>query len=154
MNIKIILLGKDKDRWLSDALDEYLKRLAPFCRLEILQLSDISIKQTGNSQLVIQKEGEKVLEQIVEDDYVILLDEQGEQKSSLEFSQFLTKLSDRKRIVFVIGGVYGTSKQLSLRAHFRMSLSRLTFTHRMSRLILIEQIYRAMMISSGRSYHI
>jgi 23S rRNA (pseudouridine1915-N3)-methyltransferase len=154
VNIRIILLGKDKDRWLSEAVDEYLKRLAPFCRLEILQLPDVSIKQTGNSQQVIQKEGEKVLGRLEEDDFVILLEERGEEKSSLEFSQFLTKLSDRKRIVFVIGGVYGTSKQLGQRAHFRMSLSRLTFTHRMSRLILIEQIYRAMMISSGRSYHI
>jgi 23S rRNA (pseudouridine1915-N3)-methyltransferase len=153
VNIRIILLGKDKDRWLSEALGEFQKRLIPFCRLEILQLMDISIRQTGSSQQVIQKEGKKVLARLDEDDYVILLEERGEEKSSLEFSQFLTKLSDKKRIVFVIGGVYGTSEDLALRAQFKMSLSRMTFTHRLSRLILIEQIYRAMMISSGRSYH-
>ncbi|MDD3533629.1 MAG: 23S rRNA (pseudouridine(1915)-N(3))-methyltransferase RlmH, partial [Candidatus Cloacimonetes bacterium] len=119
MNIRIILLGKDKDRWLSEALGEFQKRLIPFCRLEILQLMDISIRQTGSSQQVIQKEGKKVLARLDEDDYVILLEERGEEKSSLEFSQFLTKLSDKKRIVFVIGGVYGTSEDLALRAQFK-----------------------------------
>jgi 23S rRNA (pseudouridine1915-N3)-methyltransferase len=154
MNIRIIVLGKDKDLWLTEAIREYLKRLKPFCRLDILQIPDVSIKQTGSQELVIQKESAAIMNKIDADDYVILLDEQGMEKSSLEFSRFLTNLSDRQRIVFVIGGVYGTSDKLKAKTHSCLSLSQLTFTHRMARLILIEQIYRAMMISSGRSYHV
>jgi len=154
MNIRIIVLGKDKDLWLTEAIREYLKRLKPFARIEFLQIPDISIKQTGSQDLVIQKESAAIMNKIDADDYVILLDEQGMEKSSLEFSRFLTNLSGKQRVVFVIGGVYGTSDELKAKAHSCLSLSQLTFTHRMARLILIEQIYRAMMISSGRRYHV
>jgi len=154
MKIKIIQLGKNKDRWLNEAISEYTKRLRPMCNLQIQQLADINIKQMGDKELVIQKESQNILDKLEADDYVILLDEAGEEKNSLEFSKFLTSLYDRKRIVFVIGGVYGTSDELKRRAQLRLSLSRLTFTHRMVRLILIEQIYRAMMISNGRPYHV
>ncbi|HRX76918.1 MAG: 23S rRNA (pseudouridine(1915)-N(3))-methyltransferase RlmH [Candidatus Cloacimonetes bacterium] len=154
MNFRLICLGKDKDAWLSAAIDEYIKRLRPFCKLEIIQLSDVSIKTTGSAEVVIQKEARLIEARLEADDFVILLNENGEEKSSLEFSQFLSSISCNKRIVFVIGGVYGTSEQLKTRADKCLSLSRLTFTHRMARLILIEQIYRAMMILGGRSYHI
>ena len=154
MQIKIIQLGKDKDRWLTEAISEYLKRLRPLCRLQIQQMPDISIKQTGTKEIVIQKESQSIMDKLDVDDYLILLDETGEEKNSLEFSEFLTSLYDRKKIVFVIGGVYGTSDELKRRADLMLSLSRLTFTHRMARLILIEQIYRAMMIANGRSYHV
>ncbi len=154
MQIKIIQLGKDKDRWLTEAISEYLKRLRPLCRLQIQQMPDISIKQTGTKEIVIQKESQSIMDKLDVDDYLILLDETGEEKNSLEFSEFLTSLYDRKKIVFVIGGVYGTSDELKRRADLMLSLSRLTFTHRMARLILVEQIYRAMMIAKGRSYHV
>jgi len=154
MQIRIIQLGKDKDPWLREAIKEYVKRLGPFCRLEILQLPDVSIKKTGARDLVVQKESRNILEKLETDDFVVLLDEAGIEKTSLEFSRFLTNLSERRRIVFVIGGVYGTSDELKQRVHFCLSLSRLTFTHRMARLILIEQIYRAMMIANGRTYHV
>ncbi|MDI3503478.1 MAG: rRNA (pseudouridine1915-N3)-methyltransferase [Candidatus Cloacimonadota bacterium] len=154
MQIRIIQVGKDKDTWLSEAIQEYRKRLRPFCRLDILQIPDVSIKQTGNRNLIIMKESLAIMNKIETDDFCVLLDEKGEQKTSLEFSSFLTKLSDRKRIVFVIAGVYGSSTELKDKANCCLSLSKMTFTHRMSRLILIEQIYRAMMIAHGRSYHI
>lgn len=154
MNIRIIQLGKDKDSWLQEAVQEYLKRLKPFCKLEILQLPDISVKETGNSEVVKTKEGRAVLKKIEPTDHVVLLDERGQQKSSLEFSRFLTNISDVKRIVFVIGGVFGSSNELKDFANDCLSLSSMTFTHRMTRLILIEQVYRAMMINSGRQYHI
>lgn len=154
MNFKIIQLGKDKDAWLSAAIKEYTKRLGPFCKLEILQLADVSIKNAGTAELVIAKESKLIADKLVADDFVVLLDEKGEEKTSLEFSQFLTNISDGKRIVFVIGGVYGTSDLIKQRANICLSLSRLTFTHRMARLILIEQIYRAMMIIGSRSYHV
>lgn len=154
MNLKIIQLGKDKDAWLSEGIAEYQKRLSPFCKLEVMQLPDVSVKDTGNSDLVIAKEGQLILSKLDSDDYVILLDERGEEKTSLEFSGFLTNLSDRRRLVFVIGGVFGTSQEVKQRANTCLSLSKFTFTHRMVRLILMEQIYRAMMIAGGRKYHV
>jgi 23S rRNA (pseudouridine1915-N3)-methyltransferase len=154
MNIRIIQLGKDKDAWLSEAIKEYTKRLSPFCKLEIMQLPDVSIKTAGSAEKVIAKESKLIEARLDNDDYVILLNEKGEEKTSLEFSGFLTNIYDSKRIVFVIGGVFGTGDNLMRRADTCLSLSRLTFTHRMARLILIEQIYRAMMIAGGRSYHV
>lgn len=154
MNLRIICLGKDKDAWLSAGIDEYVKRLGPFCKLDILQLPDVSIKHAGTSGKVIEKESALILAKLEQDDLVVLLDEKGEEISSLEFARYLTNIYSGKRIVFVIGGVYGTSEEIKQRADLCLSLSRFTFTHRMARLILIEQLYRAMMITSGRSYHI
>ncbi len=154
MNLRIIQLGKDKDAWLTEAMAEYRKRLGALCKLEVLELPDVSIRQTGSQELVIRKEADTILARLEPDDFVVLLDEHGEQKTSLEFSAFLDSLSDRKRIVFVIGGVYGTDERIRKRANVCLALSRLTFTHRMARLILIEQIYRGLMISRGRSYHV
>ncbi|HNQ43571.1 MAG TPA: 23S rRNA (pseudouridine(1915)-N(3))-methyltransferase RlmH [Candidatus Cloacimonadota bacterium] len=154
MNLRIIQLGKDKDAWLTEAIGEYRKRLSALCKLDILELPDVSIRQTGSSDIVVRKEADAILPRLDPDDYVILLDERGVQKTSLEFSAFLDSISDRKRIVFVIGGVYGTDERVRQRANVCLSLSPLTFTHRMVRLILTEQIYRALMIRSGRSYHV
>ena len=154
MNIRIIQLGKDKDSWLKEAIAEYQKRLRPFCKLEILELADVSIRDAGTTEQVIDREAKAVLAKIDPSDYLILLDEKGSQKSSLEFSGFLTSISGMKRIVFIIGGVFGSSDKLKQSADTCLSLSRMTFTHRMSRLILIEQIYRAMMIQNGRQYHV
>ncbi|MCK9556694.1 MAG: 23S rRNA (pseudouridine(1915)-N(3))-methyltransferase RlmH [Candidatus Cloacimonetes bacterium] len=154
MKIRIIQLGKDKDSWLTVAISEYLKRIKPYCKLDIVQLPDVSIKETGNKDLVIKKEGQEVLSRIETGDYLVLLDEKGTMKTSLDFSQFLTNISIGKRIVFVIGGVYGSSDELKASADVCLSLSSLTFTHRIARLVLIEQIYRAMMIKNGRQYHI
>ena len=137
-----------------EAIIEYTNRLKHNCKLDIVQLSDVSITHAGYADLVIKKEGQAVLSRIEAEDYVVLLDEKGETKSSLEFSRYLTNISIGKRIVFVIGGVYGSSDELKASADACLSLSRLTFTHRISRLILIEQIYRAMMIINGRQYHI
>jgi 23S rRNA (pseudouridine1915-N3)-methyltransferase len=154
MKLRIIQLGKDKDSWLTEAVNEYKKRLKPFCDFDIVELPDVSIKNTGSREVVIQKESSAILEKIETDDLLVLLNERGEQKTSLEFSSFLANLSCRKRVVFVIGGVYGTGKEVNARADFILGLSKLTFTHRITRLILVEQIYRAMMISAGRNYHI
>ena len=154
MEITIIQLGKDKDSWLKEAIQEYLKRIKPFCKLNIVQLNDTSIKTAGTPENVAVREGKNVLAKVNPSDYLILLDEKGEQKSSLEFSTFLTNISSVRSIVFVIGGVFGSSKELKERADFCLSMSRLTFTHRITRLILVEQIYRAMMILNNRQYHV
>jgi 23S rRNA (pseudouridine1915-N3)-methyltransferase len=154
VKITIIQIGKTKDAWLNEGIAEYLKRLTAFVSIDVLELPDVSVKTAGNAETVKEKEAIAVLKRLNPDDYVILLDELGMEKTSLEFADFLVTLSDRKNVVFVIGGVYGAAQALKARADCSIALSRLTFTHRMARLILCEQIYRAMMIKANRSYHL
>ncbi len=154
MNLSLIQFGKTKDRWLQEGIDEYIKRLEPWHRINIIQLPDASIKNNPDANAVMQKEAAMAFKVIDADDYLIVLDEAGKQYNSLDFSGFLSNLSDKRRMLFLIGGVFGTHQSLKDRANALLSLSPLTFTHRMVRLILIEQIYRACMISSGRKYHI
>jgi len=153
VKIKLIQVGKTKDKWLQEGIDEYLKRLSAFTKTEIFEVADESLKYNANPEMVKEKEALNILKQLKPDDYLILLDERGNQKTSLEFSEFLVSLSG-KDLVFVIGGIFGVDQSVAERANFRLSLSKLTFTHRMSRLILCEQLYRAMMIKANRSYHI
>lgn len=153
MNLRIIQIGKTREPWIKAGVDEYLKRLQAFVKLEVLELSDTSLKIAGSPAAVKSKEAITILNKIEAEDYLILLDERGVDKTSLEFSGFLTNISDRKRVTFVIGGVYGTDPSLHQRADLIMRLSAMTFTHQMARLVLAEQLYRAMMISAGRSYH-
>lgn len=153
MNLRIIQIGKTKEPWIKAGVDEYLKRLQAFVKLEVLELADTSLRIAGSATAVKAREAITILHKIEADDYVILLDERGIDKTSLEFSGFLTNISDRKRVTFVIGGVYGTDPSLQQRADVIMRLSAMTFTHQMARLVLVEQLYRAMMISAGRSYH-
>lgn len=153
MNLRVIQFGKTKENWLKDAIAEYLKRLRPMVSLEIVELPDTSISKAGTVDKVKSAEAATCLSRISDDDFVVILDEHGELKSSLEFSSFLTSLSDKRNVVFVIGGVYGLDGKVLNRANSRFSLSPLTFTHQMARLILLEQIYRALMIKANRQYH-
>lgn len=153
MNLRLLQIGKTREAWLRKVVEEYRVRISPYASLELVELPDVSLKQTGNIEVLKFRETALCLKRIAPDDYVVLLDERGSIKSSLEFSAFLTKLSDRKRIVFVIGGVYGVTDKMKERADYVLSLSRLTFTHQMVRLVLIEQLYRALMIANNRSYH-
>ncbi|MDY0151961.1 MAG: 23S rRNA (pseudouridine(1915)-N(3))-methyltransferase RlmH [Candidatus Cloacimonas sp.] len=154
MKITIIQIGKTKDAWLKEGIDEYLKRLTPFANIEVIELADTSIKTMGNPEAVKQKEALTILKRIDRDDYLILLDEKGLQKNSLEFADFLFSISDIRNLVFVIGGVFGVAESVKERADSCLALSKLTFTHRMARLILCEQLYRSMMIKANRSYHL
>ncbi|PKN78519.1 MAG: hypothetical protein CVU48_08065 [Candidatus Cloacimonetes bacterium HGW-Cloacimonetes-1] len=153
MNIRILQIGKTKEDWLKTAVEEYLKRLRPYVKMEILDVPDTPLTKTNNIDIVRQKEAETILNILTPDDHLVLLDERGEEKTSLEFAQLLTKLSVVKRVVFLIGGVYGTDIRLKHRANSLISLSRLTFTHQFVRLILAEQIYRAVMINHNKPYH-
>ncbi len=153
MNLRVIQFGKTKEDWLKEAIAEYLKRLRPMMSLDIVELPDTSISKAGTVEKVKSAEATTCLSRISDDDFVVVLDEHGEQKSSLEFSSFLTSLSDKRNVVFVIGGVYGLDGIVLKRANSCFSLSPLTFTHQMARLILLEQIYRALMIISNRKYH-
>ena len=138
---------------MKSALAEYHKRIAPFQKLEVLELPDVPITKVANVEAVKRMETEKVLKQINPEDYVVVLDERGVRKNSVEFASFLHNLYTMKRVVFVIGGVYGTSQLLQSRANALFSLSELTFTHQMVRLILAEQLYRALTIINNKAYH-
>lgn len=153
MNLRVIQFGRTKEDWLKEAIAEYLKRLRPMMSLDIVELPDTSISKAGTVEKVKSAEATTCLSRISDDDFVVVLDEHGEQKTSLEFSSFLTSLSDKRNVVFVIGGVYGLDGIVLKRANSCFSLSPLTFTHQMARLILLEQIYRALMIISNRKYH-
>lgn len=154
MTLRIIQFGKTRDRWLQEGINEYLKRLTPYLKIDICELADYSVKTASGPEEVRALEATSCLKHITRDDYVVLLDEGGKLKTSLEFSSFLSSLSTEKTVVFVIGGVFGTGVSLKERADVILSLSPMTFTHRMVRLILVEQIYRAVMINTGRQYHV
>ncbi len=155
MKIKIIALGKIKEKFIKDGIDEFLKRLAPYSPVEMLELSPIEIKDENLREKVLDEEGESVLSHIKPRSYVITTEINGKGLSSEEFSKKLEELINEGigEAVFVIGSSYGISKKVSARADFRMSLSKMTFLHQFARLILVEQIYRAFKIMRGEIYH-
>lgn len=155
MNIKIIALGKIKEKFLKDGIDEFLKRLLPYASVEILELPAIEIKDEHLTERVLNEEGEKILSYIKPQSFVITLEIQGKMLSSEEFAGKIEELTNDGigEIVFVIGSSCGLSKIVSDRANFKLSMSKMTFLHQFARLILVEQIYRAFKIIKGETYH-
>ena len=146
MKITIIAVGKLKEKYLVEAVNEYLKRLKPFATVEIIELPECR---------TVDEECEKVLTRLPKDSWICVLDVIGETISSEELAQKLTDitLSGQSRLTFVIGGAFGLNQKLREAADFRLSLSKMTFTHQMTRVILLEQIYRAFKINRGEPYH-
>ena len=155
MNIKIIALGKIKEKFLKEGIDEFMKRLAPYASVEILELSPIEIKDENLTQKVLDQEGEKILAHIKPQAFVITMEIKGKMLSSEEFAQKIEDLTNDgvSEIVFVIGSSCGISPNVSARANFKMSMSKMTFLHQFARLLLVEQIYRAFKIIKGETYH-
>ena len=155
MKIKIIALGKIKDKFLKDGIDEFLKRLTPYCPVEIIELNSIEIKDENLTEKVLDEEGDKILSFLKPQSYVITMEIAGTQLSSEEFSDKLQSLINDgiSEVVFIIGSSCGISKKVSARADFKMSMSKMTFLHQFARLILVEQIYRAFKIMRGETYH-
>lgn len=158
MKITIACVGRLKEKYLIDGMEEFIKRLQPFCRLEIFSVSEEKMfpePSKAQKEQVLAKETERLLKIIPEDSYVILLDLTGKQLSSPEFACKIDELALRgvSHITFVIGGAFGYTDVLRQRADYRWSFSKLTFTHQMIRLLLVEQIYRAFKISRGEKYH-
>ncbi|MFH1063553.1 MAG: 23S rRNA (pseudouridine(1915)-N(3))-methyltransferase RlmH [Candidatus Woesearchaeota archaeon] len=149
--IRIISVGKTKEKWLQDALAEYVKRLGRFTKIELVEVREEKVIQ--DSERVKKIEAERILKNI-KDFYVIALDSCGKQIDSGEMAVMLKKMEQCScDIAFVIGGPMGLSKELLKNADMQMSLSNMTFTHQMVRLILLEQVYRGHMINAGREYH-
>lgn len=155
MKIKIIALGKIKEKFLKDGIDEFLKRLTPYTSIEIVELTPIEIKDENLTQKVLEQEGTNILSHIKEDAFVITMEIQGKQLSSEEFAEKINEvtISGASELVFVIGSSCGISPQVSQRANFKLSMSKMTFLHQFARLILVEQIYRAFKILKGEKYH-
>lgn len=158
MNIRIICIGKLKEKYWVDAVAEYSKRLTPYCSLEIAELKESRLKQNAGpaeEEEVKVNEGREILDKIAAQDYVITLEIKGKRLTS---EQLANKIADlalnaRSDIDFVIGGSLGLSAEVSRRADFRLSFSDMTFPHQMMRVILLEQIYRAFKIQRGEPYH-
>uniref|UniRef100_UPI0040285E36 23S rRNA (pseudouridine(1915)-N(3))-methyltransferase RlmH n=1 Tax=Candidatus Scatousia sp. TaxID=3085663 RepID=UPI0040285E36 len=155
MKIKIIALGKIKEKFLKDGIEEFMKRLTPYASVEIIEISPVEIKDENLIQRALDEEADKILSHIKPQSYVITMEINGKQFSSEEFAEKITTLtnSGESEIIFVIGSSCGISAKVSARANLKMSMSKMTFLHQFARLILVEQIYRAFKIIKGETYH-
>jgi 23S rRNA (pseudouridine1915-N3)-methyltransferase len=154
MKISLILTGKTKESYLQDGVAEYIKRLERYVPFNCITISDLKVKKKTEEAYVKAEEGKLILQRIKAVDFVVLLDERGKKYSSIDFSNYLSALEVRTgHTVFVIGGAYGFSEEVYKRSNASMSLSDMTFSHQMVRLIFTEQLYRAYTIQRGEPYH-
>ena len=144
MKIRIIAIGKIKEKFTQEWTQELLKRIPKYCQIEIFEQ-----KELGS----MEDEAERILNLVKPEDYLIVLDVRGQNISSEELAVLLNQKLMQKNITFVIGSDKGISQKVLQKANYRLSLSRMTFTHQIARLLLIEQIYRAMTIIKGEKYH-
>lgn len=154
MKIKIIALGKIKEKFLKDGIDEFLKRLTPYAAIEIVELTPVEIKDNQTEKALLE-EGEKIIANIKPDSYVITMEILGKQLSSEDFAAKINEItiSGISELVFVIGSSCGIAPTVSQRANFKLSISKMTFLHQFARLLLVEQIYRAFKILKNETYH-
>jgi 23S rRNA (pseudouridine1915-N3)-methyltransferase len=155
MKIKVICIGKTGKDFLVNGEHEYMNRLKHYAKVEKVELPDIKNARKLSQDQVKSEEGKAIIKMIDSSDQVFLLDEKGKQYSSEVFAEFLQKRFNQggKCLVFVIGGAYGFSEELYQRAQGKLSLSAMTFSHQMIRMIFFEQLYRAMTIQRGEPYH-
>ncbi|MCJ8007309.1 23S rRNA (pseudouridine(1915)-N(3))-methyltransferase RlmH [Lederbergia wuyishanensis] len=158
MNISIITVGKLKEKYLKQGIDEYLKRLTAYAKVEIIEIPDEKAPEilSDNEMLQVKaKEGDRILSKIHPDAHVIALAIEGKMKTSEELAERIDNLATygKSKIVFVIGGSLGLSEEVMKRADEGLSFSKMTFPHQLMRLILVEQVYRAFRIIKGEPYH-
>lgn len=158
MEIKIISVGKIKEKYLHDGISEYTKRLSRYCRLTFCQVSDEKTPEKASdaqNRQIRETEGERLMKYIREQDYVIALAIEGKMLDSIELSQLIGRLAveGKSSIAFVIGGSLGLSDAVLKRADYKLSFSRMTFPHQLMQMILLEQIYRGYRILNHEPYH-
>ncbi len=155
MKLTLIVIGKTDNDYINKGIDIFKSRLKHYLPFEIKCIPDIKNTKNLSTEQQKTKEGELILSNIENSDQLVLLDENGKEFSSVEFSKYMQKkmLSGVKNLAFVIGGPYGFSNEIYKRANGKVSLSRMTFSHQMVRLIFTEQLYRAMTILKGEPYH-
>jgi len=155
MKIVLIVVGKTVQDWLSKGINDYVERIGHFAQFQVITIPDLKNTKSMEPDVQKQREGESILKQLLPGDDLFLLDDKGQQFTSPQMAQWLEKrLSmSSKRLVFVIGGPYGFSQDVYDRIPGRLSLSKMTFSHQMVRLIFTEQLYRAFAILKGLPYH-
>ncbi len=147
--MKIICVGKVKEKFFVDAINEYSKRISKYTKLEIIEIPDES-----KESIAMKKEGEKILSKIKDNDYVVTLEIEGNSLTSLEFAKKIdNNFNSNKNLTFVIGGSYGLDESVKSRSDYKLSFSKFTFPHQLFRVILLEQIYRAYKINHNENYH-
>jgi len=151
MKISLLLIGKTEEAHLQTGIKIYQTRLTRYMDFSITEIPELKNTKNLSEKEIKRKEAELILKKISDKDFVILLDEKGKDYSSVEFSKFLDK--QNKPITFIVGGAYGFDETIYKRANGMISLSKMTFTHQMIRLIIVEQLYRAMTILNGEPYH-
>ncbi|MCY8065634.1 23S rRNA (pseudouridine(1915)-N(3))-methyltransferase RlmH [Bacillus haynesii] len=158
MNISIVAIGKLKEKYLKQGIDEYIKRLSAYAKVDIIEMPDEKAPENLSDQdmkIVKDKEGERILSKISADAHVIALAIEGKMKSSEELADNMDRLATygKSKVTFVIGGSLGLSDAVLKRANEKLSFSKMTFPHQLMRLILLEQVYRAFRINRGEPYH-
>ncbi len=158
MNISVICVGKLKEKYWTQAVAEYAKRLSGYCSLDIVELKEARLPDRAGpaeEQAVKEAEGAEILKRLRDNMYVITLEVKGKELSSEKLAEKIDSLAvgGRSNIAFVIGGSLGLSEEVSKRSDFRLSFSQMTFPHQMMRVILLEQIYRSFKILRGETYH-
>ena len=158
MKIKLICVGKLKEKYLTEGMKEYMKRISAYADIEVIEVSDEKIPDKASLAeeiLVKAKEGRKILDKVKQDDYMILLDVAAKQLDSVAFSKHIEQcmINGKSTIDFVIGGSLGHGEEVLARADMKLSFSPMTLPHQLMRLILVEQIYRAFKIMRNETYH-
>ena len=158
MNIKLVTVGKIKEKFMQEGIKEYEKRLKRYCQIDIVEIPDEKAPERLSDkemEMIKRKEGNKILDKIQDNSYVIVLDIKGKSLSSEELADKLNTLglSGNSKITFVIGGSLGLSKEVLDRADFKLSFSKMTFPHQLMRMILVEQVYRSFRIIKNEPYH-
>lgn len=155
MKTHLVMIGRTDNAWLNAGVEEYYKRIARYVPFEPIVIQDVKRGASMPENVLKEKEGAFILKQISGGDILVLLDENGKQLSSRDFATFFQKqmLAGIRRLFFVIGGAYGFSEAVYQRADFKISLSKMTFSHQMVRLIFAEQLYRAHSILNNEPYH-
>lgn len=155
MKIALILVGKTDKDYFVKAIDEYVKRVSRYCKFEIKIVPELRNTKSMSIDVQMQKEAELILPLIINAQEVVLLDERGHEFSSVEFSKFIEKrmVLGQRDLVFVVGGPYGFAEKIRDVANSKISLSKLTYSHQLVRLVFMEQLYRAFTIIKGEPYH-
>lgn len=154
MKINLLFTGKTKIPYIDQGVSDYFNRLKHYIPIEILIIPDLKNSKNLSEKEIKKKEGENILKVLPANNFVVLLDERGKEYGSVDFSRFINiKLNESKDLCFVIGGAYGFSEAVYKKANTKISLSKLTFSHQMIRMIIAEQLYRAFTILRNEPYH-
>lgn len=149
--IRIICVGKVKEKFYREAIEEYVKRLTKYTKLEIIEVSDVDF---DNKDMILEREKENILKILNDKDYIITLEIEGKQMTSIDFSRKIDNIFlNNSNITFIIGGSYGLHKDIKNMSNYALSFSQFTFPHQLFRIVLLEQIYRSFKIQKNESYH-